>query len=428
MSLAEGGISVDLAPSTELLSAIRTGKRIYEASAEFQVFEGRGGLFFKNGFDIVRSRVARTHNGLKLEASCSDMRAIGFVPNVSATFARNFTSAAKSADDVGFWQYPAATEKRAFYNHCNLPGCANVDIVTRQLHTYVPLPWATYLDKGKMPDNVLACVRTLIGKYRSLASEGNFGLRVHTCCQHIHWQKMLTVAEGLGITDLHIAHKNSASDQVLRDKKCNIAFHAWPLVAVNFESPGLSKGLMVKDVSERALLACFIGAHMAHYLDDSRLRLLDAARQSGRGDVTVELQSEWHFSKIVYQEQVRNRSLTATELREIEERTHRYNHVLSDSKFSLCPVGAGPNTLRLWESCAVGSIPVLFSDDLSALFELPFSDALRENVIIWHQEIDRSLFQFLATIPEDEVRARGRNLVEMYPKIANHTCFNGQRS
>lgn len=39
-----------------------------------------------------------------------------------------------------------------------------------------------------------------------------------------------------------------------------------------------------------------------------------------------------------------------------------YTETLKYSKFSLCPMGTGPSTLRLFESMSVGSIPIIFND------------------------------------------------------------------
>jgi hypothetical protein len=89
---------------------------------------------------------------------------------------------------------------------------------------------------------------------------------------------------------------------------------------------------------------------------------MDAARRDGGDDVIVEVSDEWHFEKTVYQEQVGNIPLTFRDRQSQAAATRRYNEILSDSVFSLCPEGAGPNTLRLWESLAVGAIPVILAE------------------------------------------------------------------
>ena len=45
-------------------------------------------------------------------------------------------------------------------------------------------------------------------------------------------------------------------------------------------------------------------------------------------------------------------------------RKDEYIRLLSSSKFSICPRGTGPSTIRIWEAMASGSIPVIISDPL----------------------------------------------------------------
>jgi hypothetical protein len=45
-------------------------------------------------------------------------------------------------------------------------------------------------------------------------------------------------------------------------------------------------------------------------------------------------------------------------------RKNAYIEKLTTSKFSLCPRGTGPSTIRIWEAMASGSVPVIISDKL----------------------------------------------------------------
>lgn len=47
-----------------------------------------------------------------------------------------------------------------------------------------------------------------------------------------------------------------------------------------------------------------------------------------------------------------------------------YIELLGDTKFSLCPRGTGPSTIRIWESMAMNSHPVILSDSLKMPLEL----------------------------------------------------------
>jgi len=85
----------------------------------------------------------------------------------------------------------------------------------------------------------------------------------------------------------------------------------------------------------------------------------------------------WHFDNIVYshKQNIKEELNSDTKfLNEIEE----YNEILLNSRYSLCPSGTGPNSIRLWESLATGSIPILLSDNL----ELPKHHLWNESIII----------------------------------------------
>jgi hypothetical protein len=99
---------------------------------------------------------------------------------------------------------------------------------------------------------------------------------------------------------------------------------------------------------------------MPHYINDLRRRLHEHFRIQNHSRILIELQDKWHFNDIVYSSQVKGVTPSSREEDLIRMKTERYNAVLSNSVFSLCPSGAGVNTLRLWESLAFGSIPVIF--------------------------------------------------------------------
>eukprot|EP01093_Parvamoeba_rugata_P009555 TRINITY_DN26381_c0_g1_i1.p1 TRINITY_DN26381_c0_g1~~TRINITY_DN26381_c0_g1_i1.p1 ORF type:complete len:238 (-),score=29.55 TRINITY_DN26381_c0_g1_i1:181-894(-) len=228
---------------------------------------------------------------------------------------------------------------------------------------------------------------------------------------------MLDVANDIGVTNLHLSHKNSKSEAVQNDAGHSFKLHGWPLIAVNYVTPERSEGMERKAIKDKKLLASFIGAHMPHYLNDSRVQLFEAAKSSGRDDVLVDLGNEWHFNKVVYEEQVLSKEIEAHHIDEHHQKTFRYNTILSDSVFSLCPIGAGPNTLRFWESIAVGSIPIIFDKDLSILQDLELANGLLSNVIYWNKDIDESLFDLLKTFDIDCLQSMSDNLTIIFEKI-----------
>jgi hypothetical protein len=196
---------------------------------------------------------------------------------------------------------------------------------------------------------------------------------VHSVCQHIRWKEHPHRFEQAGINQLWIAHKEKGWDQ-----EGGIRLHSWPLYAVNVLDPERREGLEFVPVDKKTIFASFKGAHMNHYLSDIRLRLRELADLEG---YAIEVTDLWHFNKVVYNYQIANKESdkAAIDRQEIEV----YNRLLSQSLFSLCPGGAGPNTLRLWESLGIGAIPVVLSDR----YEFPCPERMGLASLSWNQGV-----------------------------------------
>ena len=405
----------------EFSEAKRLGYMLPRNSLNFARYVYKQKIYFINRYDLSH-RVSMEYKCYLFNPLLFNL--CGFIPPIIDTFAREIRSKPKSPKDLNFWQYPCATEQQAYYNHLHIEFGRHVDIDLKTVHVYLPLPWATYIDKKAFPNVYLQRVKCTVDHYRSLAKKNGFALRVHSVCQHIHWDLILRKAQWVGVNDIYLSHKDSNSKQKQEKVGTNLDLRGWPLIAVNYETPDLNVGMAYKAISDRSLLASFIGAHMKHYLDNTRRELFDAAKAYGRDDVLVDISTEWHFNKVVYEEQVLNKVLEADYIDKHHARTLRYNTIMSDSKFSLCPVGAGPNTLRFWDAIAVGSVPVIFSDDLAILKEMGFSDNILELCLVWNGKIDVAFFSHLASFSSQQVARRSEKLIDMYKRISKIVFFD----
>jgi hypothetical protein len=327
----------------------------------------------------------------------------------------------RSPDDSLFWQFPCRTEGAAWDVHAPMLGPLRVG---NELHVYLGLPWATWIDllikqtqtslQQVQIEQQLQMVGTrLVGLRRALQSVG-LGLRVHTVCQHVYWPQMSAQWERLGVTDAWLSHCPSE----LLSPGCRL--HPWALYAVNVEDPERQAGLAVgKDPAQRSVLASFLGAHMPHYLSDVRLRLRALANEPG---FVVRVTDRWHFEDAVYQHQFAD---AAQQRHSAPDATvASYNHLLCDSVFALCPAGAGPNTLRLWEALAVGAIPVLLGHQpvLPAGGTLPWVDW---DAIVLKVADDAlaQLPQRLRAMPLAERRERQQRGMKAYALVKAQRCF-----
>ena len=104
-----------------------------------------------------------------------------------------------------------------------------------------------------------------------------------------------------------------------------------------------------------------------------------------------------------------------------EKETQRYNNILSDSIFSLCPSGTGPNTIRLWESMAIGVIPVIFSDDWIP----PKITGLEWNnfaVFIKKTNLENTI-SILRSFPRKKIETMKLNCINAYKYFRQMDCF-----
>lgn len=113
---------------------------------------------------------------------------------------------------------------------------------------------------------------------------------------------------------------------------------------------------MSKKWEERKYKFSFMGSFHTHPV---RRRIYETLKN--REDCYIIDTGRWHFE---------------SDKRTQEENARKYIQVLGDTKFSLCPRGTGPSTIRMWESMAMGSKPIVFSD----LLKYPLEFYLTSNL------------------------------------------------
>ena len=285
-----------------------------------------------------------------------------------------------------FWQYPVVTEKVFYQQEQNNP-------------RYVGLPWATIIDKNYN-------IRVIHKLLKPYFKRNDY----YTCCQHVAFHKLIMLFKLLGIRTVYTPHKLKNVD---RFKGVN--FVSCPLYAVNFEDKTRNQIFIGKDYStiERPYLYSFIGAYNPGlYVSDIRKRIL--AMVHGK-EAIVESTRQWHFEDIVYGGH-QNPSGYEDATNAHRRGTERYNETLLESRYSLCPSGAGPSSIRLWESLATGTIPVLLADTI----DLPHHPLWREAIIqIPESELGKIPDMLAAISPQEEAKRRS-NCIAIYDHFKNN--------
>ena len=346
----------------------------------------------------------------------------GFVRPAWTSFPRPVAPVPSDTKDLLFWQFPCRTEAAAFEAHARL-ACAGES--PGALNCYLGLPWATWLDKQRVDTEqaqvaqALQIVAVRLSGLRHALGALGVDLRVHTVCQHVRARDLFGLWRRLGVTDLWWSH--ATPDDVRSAGVSDLRIHPWSLYAVNVEDPQRRDGLTPDtDPAERKTLASFVGVHLDHYLSDVRLRLRRFAEEPGfRVRVS---EDRWHFEDVVYGHQVKGDALAGSY--KVDKSVSDYNRLLSDSVFALCPAGAGPNSLRLWEALATGAIPVLLGPQpaLPAGGSLPAIDWDAIVLRVPDDAID-DLPRLLRALPIDEVRRRQRQGLQAYRLVKSQCCF-----
>jgi len=294
----------------------------------------------------------------------------------------------KSFDDIIkklklFWQYPVITEKTVYEQQYNN-------------EHYYGIPWATLIDKRNDKRYNMTIIINIL---KSVIPKQNY----ITCCQHISFRNLIPIFKTLNITTVYTPHKVKGEDEI-----SGIKIMACPLYAVNIEDPSRNNDFLNINYSDypRDLLYSFIGGFQVGYLTDIRQKLFDMKHPS---NTVIKNSGIWHFDKDVYfGEQGIEGKLNEDETHKLK--TKIYNEALLRSNFSLSPSGSGPNSIRLWESLACGSIPVLLADTL----DLPEHELWYDAIVKVKERDSGKVPEILSAIPEARVREMRKNCLKIY--------------
>ena len=387
---------------------------LFEYSSRYKILQDKNHYYYHDRFWPVVKIEAMAAVAGNLRADKAHLFCRGFLPTNLLDGAFAVADNFRHDSDYMFWQYPCITEKDAYEVHKRMGA---VFVSEQCVHTYLGIPWATIVDRDSNAKSMSFVIGSRIKSAKEVLKGLGLELKVHTVCQHIRWKKIFHFFKMCEITDLTISHKVKGEDVFE-----GVTLHPWMLYAVNYFDKNRRQGFQQKKIADRKVVASFEGAYMKHYISDVRNGLKQFEGMDGYHVVIKDL---WHFNKIVYNLQVKSDEKVLED--KVEDEVLKYNRLMSDTVFSICPSGAGPNSLRLWEALANGSIPVLLSDtqelpDLNALF--PNKTYRWEDVMVIHPENElQSLPERLKQMAQAELDNMQSLGQEVFNQVINATCF-----
>ncbi len=158
-----------------------------------------------------------------------------------------------------------------------------------------------------------------------------------TICQHIRYREIIPVLRRLGVKVLFAPHAPK------RQQYKDIVVLPFPLYPNNGIGPA----------KEKDILYSFVGLE-SHPVRRKIFSL------PGRPDIIIKKRGQWHFYL-----RSKGRIIRMRYSPRREEEREEFQDVLARSRFSLCPRGTGPSTIRFWESLQAGAIPVLLADAMA---------------------------------------------------------------
>jgi hypothetical protein len=314
------------------------------------------------------------------------------------------------------WQTPAQTEKFYYVNHLLYANHCDTKYKHKDLY-YFAFPWASFLDYyNKDYDSVIyepnnpkfeQNIRILQSR-GYLISDTNY--TITTICQHIYWYKLIHIWKHLNITHAYCSHLTNHPATILVP---DIKFASWSLYAVNKENTFRNKNLFYIPPKNKKYLCSFIGCiDEPFYRSDIRRKIYNIMTSCSHADVFLSVNQDWFF---------RNETFSSNIATTITKDVEQYNTVLSNSVFSLCPEGSGPNTIRLWESMSVGSIPVLFENDWVKP-EISYFDWSDLAITIKKTEI-KDLIEILKSVSVERIEQMSINCINAYSIFKNQICI-----
>lgn len=287
------------------------------------------------------------------------------------------------------WQKPVITE----YNVYKQLLAAN-----KLPYNYFAFPWATFIDEAFPKLKKLTNLKPILDSFKRT------GTVYCTVVQHIRFMRIVEVFKSLNILHVFTPHCTLKDKEIA--KTYGIELYVFPLYAA--VKRGLSDSII--PLEDRRYVTSFIGQYDARcYLTDIRLKIFDLF--AGYADCLITRRGEWHYQGTVY----RKTGVTDASLE------GEYKEALAHSKFSLCPSGSGPNSIRIWESMSFGSIPVILADTLvmPTIRTMAWSDA----VIFWKEgEID-SLYAHLKSMSKEEMESKSKACLELFDTYFSDEAF-----
>jgi hypothetical protein len=252
---------------------------------------------------------------------------------------------------------------------------------------YIAIPWTQILNSNWLDFPNKKPMQYYINEISKLniQQKNNF-----TICQHDDYMRLIDVFKHLNINTVF---------SPLHDKN-NIITDGVNIIPIAFTCSFNFDNTKNKDIS-----ISFVGTYTSHSI---RHRMLNRIN----GDNII-YRDSYHID---------SNSFSVDNYRKKEE--NEYQDILERSRFSLCPRGSSPSSVRFWESLSAGAIPILISDN----WVLPDWDWDNTIIVISESNFDNlsydGIINIINKIPKEKEKIMRENCLKAYQQFGQHNFKN----
>jgi hypothetical protein len=252
---------------------------------------------------------------------------------------------------------------------------------------YIAIPWTQILNSNWLDFPNKQPMQYYINEISKLNIEqkNNF-----TICQHDDYMRLIDIFKFLNINTVF---------SPLHDKNNFIT------KGINIIPIAFTCSFNFDDTKNKNIPVSFVGTYTSHPIRGRMLNKING-------------------NNIIYRDSyhIDSNSFSIENYRKKEE--EEYKDILERSRFSLCPRGSSPSSVRFWESLAAGSIPILISDD----WVLPEWDWSNTIISIPEDEFDNlsyiDIINIIDKIPQDKEELMKQNCLKAYRQFGQNNFKN----
>jgi hypothetical protein len=239
---------------------------------------------------------------------------------------------------------------------------------------YIAVPWTQILNSGwiKYPNGNSADYYFKILSKEKISQQNNF-----TVCQHDNYMSLKLYFKHLNITKvfcpLHDINNHIENVDII------------PISFTTF--------LKLEEIPKDILFS-FVGSYTTHPI---RQRMKNRIKGEN-----IIYRNSYHVDPNVFNNVIN--------LKEAEEK--EYKNIIERSRFSLCPRGSSPSSVRFWESLQAGAIPILISD----FWKLPDWDW--DNTVLHLKENE------FENMTYDDISNKIKNISKEQEEVMRNNCKN----